>query len=452
MAAFPVQQIRHGFHRGQPIRREADKWVLATDGAWNAVVSRVTGDNTFEAADSGVIEYTFGGSAPAPAAPGQPVVVDGVTIGRAIAPNRVLLTIPAAQASTAVAEASRTGSVSWSSVTGKPTQFPALPHATTHKHGGVDEIAVVAPLPHAIPKANASAKLDDWVTRYVIDVKLDHGAKGDNATDDTAAIQAAFVAANARGGAIVYFPPGTYVINNTITIYPRCVMQGSGQGQTLIRTKNNGVAAQFGPDTSARYMFDGGLSTDIDFFEAHDLSIKGTSINGYNGGVFRLNAAGDNRNCRFTGLYLYDLGGENTDAFNITLGTTTVLEGIGIDNAAGNAFRFNSCTSLSLNSCYANGVLYSGFLLSGCSYCALQGCGRLLRIRLQPRQLPGHHAERLRRRGHDRPCQHRDRGHCFRVRRNHTGLCDERLSVEGLRTDWIHTGGAEDTPAHWGIM
>jgi len=39
-----------------------------------------------------------------------------------------------------------------------------LQHATTHQHGGTDEIAVATPEPNAIPKANAQGNLNSWIT------------------------------------------------------------------------------------------------------------------------------------------------------------------------------------------------------------------------------------------------------------------------------------------------
>lgn len=43
-----------------------------------------------------------------------------------------------------------------------PTSIDA--HASTHQHGGSDEIATATPAANAIPKANGSGKLDSWVT------------------------------------------------------------------------------------------------------------------------------------------------------------------------------------------------------------------------------------------------------------------------------------------------
>lgn len=37
-------------------------------------------------------------------------------------------------------------------------------HASTHIHGGTDEIATITPSPYSIPKANANGNLNDWIT------------------------------------------------------------------------------------------------------------------------------------------------------------------------------------------------------------------------------------------------------------------------------------------------
>ena len=57
-----------------------------------------------------------------------------------------------------------------------------------------------------------------------------YGAKGDGVTDDTAAIQAAYTAATAAGGGIVYIPPTSefYLISSQITVGGDTVTEGSG--------------------------------------------------------------------------------------------------------------------------------------------------------------------------------------------------------------------------------
>ncbi|HET7213629.1 MAG TPA: glycosyl hydrolase family 28-related protein [Terriglobia bacterium] len=45
-----------------------------------------------------------------------------------------------------------------------------------------------------------------------------YGAKGDGSTDDTAAVNAAFAAAYAARGGVIYFPPGIYLIAGALTV------------------------------------------------------------------------------------------------------------------------------------------------------------------------------------------------------------------------------------------
>lgn len=61
-----------------------------------------------------------------------------------------------------------------------------------------------------------------------------YGAVGDGVTDDTAAILAAYAAATALGGAIVYFPPGSYVLNAFTVVPANTTIMGSGMGATTI--------------------------------------------------------------------------------------------------------------------------------------------------------------------------------------------------------------------------
>jgi len=75
----------------------------------------------------------------------------------------------------------------------------------------------------------------------VISVK-DFGAKGNNTTDDTAAINAAIAAAAAYSsrGAGVYFPSGWYNVSATITVPDNVKLIGPGLRSTLIRCTADG--------------------------------------------------------------------------------------------------------------------------------------------------------------------------------------------------------------------
>jgi hypothetical protein len=69
-----------------------------------------------------------------------------------------------------------------------------------------------------VPASSASLGVSGTV-----DVTV-YGAKGDNSTDDYAAIMSAIAACPAGG--IVYFPPGTYLVTNTITIPANVTLRG----------------------------------------------------------------------------------------------------------------------------------------------------------------------------------------------------------------------------------
>lgn len=77
------------------------------------------------------------------------------------------------------------------------------------------------------------ALIDKW--RGVYNVKV-YGAKGDGLTDDSAAIQAAVVAAEVAGG-IVYFPAGTYIIGTTILVGVGIRLVGAGWSVSMLKAK-----------------------------------------------------------------------------------------------------------------------------------------------------------------------------------------------------------------------
>lgn len=66
------------------------------------------------------------------------------------------------------------------------------------------------------------------------------GAKGDGTTDDTAAIQAAFTAANAKVG--VYFPPGTYLHSGSLMSIANNGVTVIGFGAVIKRNTNSNSA------------------------------------------------------------------------------------------------------------------------------------------------------------------------------------------------------------------
>lgn len=84
-----------------------------------------------------------------------------------------------------------------------------------------------APLNAALTdlQTQVTANLD----KVVYNVK-GHGAIGDGATDDTAAIQAAISAVSAAGGGTIYLPRGTYMLSAPLAIPPGDGLQILGSG------------------------------------------------------------------------------------------------------------------------------------------------------------------------------------------------------------------------------
>jgi hypothetical protein len=81
---------------------------------------------------------------------------------------------------------------------------------------------------------NAGKILDKGSLVY--DVKA-FGAVGDNATNDTVAIQAAIDAANTASGGTVFFPKGTY-LSNKLTTYTAVNLIGVGPHATIVKLRD----------------------------------------------------------------------------------------------------------------------------------------------------------------------------------------------------------------------
>jgi len=80
----------------------------------------------------------------------------------------------------------------------------------------------------------------------VVDVKAVYGAKGDGATDDTAALQKA-IGDEGNGFKVLYFPNGTYLVSDTISQGSdkkkgkARTLQGQSMAKTVIRLKDKSV-------------------------------------------------------------------------------------------------------------------------------------------------------------------------------------------------------------------
>lgn len=101
--------------------------------------------------------------------------------------------------------------------------------------GGIPSSDLTAAVQASLSKSDNAVQKGE----IVFNVK-DYGAKGDGTTDDTAAIQAALNAAYTAGGATVFVPTGTFMIdpNPGLQIKSATTLRGAGAG-TIIKLVNN---------------------------------------------------------------------------------------------------------------------------------------------------------------------------------------------------------------------
>lgn len=77
------------------------------------------------------------------------------------------------------------------------------------------------------------------------------GAKGDNVTDDTLAIQAAIDHVNQKfAGGVVFFPPGVYVVSAPLQLHGAVYLKGSGFNVTIVTAFGDHTILNFNADSS----------------------------------------------------------------------------------------------------------------------------------------------------------------------------------------------------------
>ena len=91
--------------------------------------------------------------------------------------------------------------------------------------------------PCGVCSANGQRRKAYWSFGWVEGHSIrDYGARGDGATDDTAAIQRAIEACHAAGGGIVLFPAGTY-LSGTVTLKSNVTLEFAAQARLLGSTE-----------------------------------------------------------------------------------------------------------------------------------------------------------------------------------------------------------------------
>lgn len=213
---------------------------------------------------------------------------------------------------------------------------------------------------------SASAPLPYYVTAY--------GAKGDGTTDDTAAIQAAITAAEAIKG-VLFFPPGVYLISQTLVIDKRISVRGAGNGDsanntnvaaaTYIRKNADVVAVQVNASytTLADFMVDSAVADTTDGIVVgaadatngagqavlRDVSVYavgGNGVNVKNGNVGRM----DNVRAIGCGGHGVVLDSKQTSVVNVNAWTLTDVtatgnggDGLHMELAASNTIVHATC-------------------------------------------------------------------------------------------------------------
>jgi len=107
--------------------------------------------------------------------------------------------------------------------------------------------ATLAPGAYTLRISNGHGGTAAWSAPLAVTIKApdvwpdkvfnvrDFGAKGDDVTDDTAALRAALAAAEKNGGGIVLLPWGTYRLSDWIGIPERTILRGEKRDATILK-------------------------------------------------------------------------------------------------------------------------------------------------------------------------------------------------------------------------
>lgn len=235
-----------------------------------------------------------------------------------------------------------------------------------------------------------SRSVANKLREQLVSVK-DFGAIGDNATNDTAAIQAALTAVRLAGGGEVFFPAGTYLISSSLYVGSRTRLRGVGRASVLKASSyvgvNTGVEATTNCQMLQNYNHTASTLTDEDI-AVEDLAFDWNGVTISGGGAHCIAFRYVNR---VLVRNVYATGGENVTALRACRDTTTdACVGINQSNCffdhwdgAGTA-RVENCTGRSPDVYIAQGIQFTGTGSYGedrsSSDCVVTGCS-LYRVR-----------------------------------------------------------------------
>lgn len=213
----------------------------------------------------------------------------------------------------------------------------------------------------------------------------DFGAKGDNATNDIAAINAAITAANAVGGGTVYLPRGIYKINAPIQMKNHIKFMGDGdfvteiimtsttanafEGASLIYVnmesfRLTGPGSGSGQGIKFTVEFDYCLLKDITVtdFGSTGIEIEQPIVSNFTRVTSRLNGG--------AGFYIHGTG--------LGAGTSLSMDSCWAHDNVSNGYSFNNMTYCALVACAADNqtvATKAGYLIDTCNSFSMVGCG-----------------------------------------------------------------------------
>lgn len=154
----------------------------------------------------------------------------------------------------------------------------------------------------------------------------------------------------------VYLAPGTFYLNGQITPVTGTVLQGSGEGATII----NQVS------TTAHGIY----ANNVINVKLRDFTLAGPG-SGSGDGIHFDTSSSAVANCEVSNVNVKSFGGYGVYGNTVITSRFAVVETQvnGLDG-----FHFTGGTSLSLQACYSNGDAANGYSLTNVSYAALTGC------------------------------------------------------------------------------
>jgi len=223
---------------------------------------------------------------------------------------------------------------------------------------------------------------------FVTSVKT-FGATGNGTTDDTAAINAALVAANAAGGGIVVMPWGTYLVSGTISIPPYVQLVGQVAVSLNLNTP---------PATTSRIVAAAGWapSSSTGIVSIMSKTPGGWAVNSAAAGLKQIYIDGSlNSNTNLQGINLvgpvYDVHLEDVFVFTaphngITASGQTEsgitptypyharFDRVNVVSAGNYGFNITNFTDSTFNNCLAFGNTSNGWTINNCSNTELNCC------------------------------------------------------------------------------